>query len=485
MSRPQPVVLEARSYVGGVWRQPEREEAIRTPVDGSAATVVPVSSPAEVAEAAAAADQAGPGWRSVPGYERSRLLDALAEQVAAHARDLAVQVVTETGKLWRESRAEVDQASEILRLCADEARRIAGEGVPMDAVAGGEGRLGLTLRVPLGVVAGITPFNVPISAACHKLGPALAAGNTFVLKPHPHGSGVATFLARLAEQAGIPVGVFNLVHGGAEPGQALVRQPAVRLITLTGSGRAAEQITAEAGLKQTLFELGGIAPTIVHRDADIGQAVSQTVTAAFALSGQSCVSTQRILVHQEVAEAFTAGFVEAAAKLRPGDPFDQASSLGPLVTDESAARVQSWVEEAIVDGAELLCGGQRDGAYLEATVLREPARSSRVLCDEIFGPVVSVMAYSKLGDAISAANSTPWGLKAGIFTSSVTTALRAVNELQFGSVNVNGPSRFRLIHEPYGGVKNSGWGREGPRYAVRAMTAERMVSFAGTGLADL
>lgn len=480
MSRPQPAVTEAKSYIGGAWRAGKDEERLRSPVDGAAATIVATSTESDVAEAAAAAYSAWRDWRLVPAYERSRLLLALADQVERRAEDLAVQVVTETGKLLREAQAEVDQAGEILRLCAEEAKRIAGHGVPMDAVAAGTGRLGLTLRVPLGVIAGLTPFNVPISAACHKLGPALAAGNTFVLKPHPHGSGAATLLIQLACEAGIPPGVVSLVQGGAAAGRALVRQPAVRLITLTGGGRAAEQIVAEAGLKQTLFELGGVAPTIVHRDADVSVAVSQTAVAAFALSGQSCVSTQRVLVHEEVAAEFTDGLVKAAEKLQPGDPFDDASGLGPLVTEEAAVRVGKWVEEAVAGGARLLCGGQRSGAYFDPTVLAEMGTVWAAPCEEVFGPVAGVMTYSRLEDAITVANDTPWGLKAGIFTSSLPAALLAVSELQFGSVNVNGPSRFRVVHEPYGGVKQSGWGREGPRYAVQAMTAERMVSFTDT-----
>jgi acyl-CoA reductase-like NAD-dependent aldehyde dehydrogenase len=348
----------------------------------------------------------------------------------------------------------------------------------MDALAEGTGRLGFTVRVPLGVVAGITPFNVPISAACHKLGPALAAGNTFVLKPHVQGAGAVTILAQLAEEAGLPTGVFNLVQGGPEVGRALVTHPAVRLITFTGSGRAAEQIVREAGLKQTLFELGGIGPTIVHRDAALDLAVRQTTVAALALSGQSCVSTQRIFVHEEVATEFSRSLVKAFEGIKPGDPFDEASGIGPLVSEDAATRVADWITEAVAAGAEMLCGGLRREAYLDPTVLADPPTGSRVVCEEIFGPVVSITAYGKLEEAVGMANDTPWGLKAGVFTSSLAVALMAVHELQFGAVNVNAPSRFRLPHEPYGGVKQSGWGREGPKYATLAMTAERMVSVA-------
>jgi acyl-CoA reductase-like NAD-dependent aldehyde dehydrogenase len=391
VSRPEPVVSDAKSYIAGKWRDGEEKEALRTPIDGTLATLVWSSSVVDAGEAVEAADDAWRTWRAVPAFERARVLHRLADFVQARQDDLSTQMVIETGKLWREARAEVSQSVDILHICAEEAKRIFGEGVPMDAVAGGAGRLGFTLRVPLGVIVGITPFNVPISAACHKLGPALAAGNT---------------------------------------------------------------------------------------DADMSRAVSQTVVAAFALTGQSCASTQRIFVHKDASGEFTQRFVEAARAVKAGDPFDEASGIGPLVSEEAARRVADWVSEAVAAGARLLCGGERRGAYLGPTVLAEPTGGSRVLCEEVFGPVVSITAYSRFEDAVAMANGTPWGLKAGVFTSSLAVALMAVNELQFGSVNVNAPSRFRLVHEPYGSVKQSGWGREGPRQAVRAMTAERMVSFA-------
>jgi acyl-CoA reductase-like NAD-dependent aldehyde dehydrogenase len=477
-TRPAPAVTEAYAYIDGAWRKGGRQEAIQTPIDGSDATIVCVSDTSDVVDAVDAAATAWRTWRWTSAFDRAEVLDRLGDLIFEHAEEITVQVITETGKLRRESAAEVAQAADILHLCAEEAKRIHGEVIPMDAFSGGAGRLGFTLRVPLGVIAGITPFNVPISAVCHKMGPALAAGNTFVLKPAPHGAGVATLLARLVDEAGVPKGVFNLVQGGAEVGAALVSQPAVRLITLTGSGRAAEAVIANAGLKQTLFELGGIGPTIVHRDADLEAAVSQTVAAGFALTGQSCVSTQKILVHEQVLDDFTVALVEAASKLRPGDPFDPSSGIGPLVNEAAAVRVEGWVKEAVAEGAELLCGGTRDGAYLEPTLLKEPSLTSRVVCEEIFGPVAVISSYSKIEDAVAAANDTPWGLKAGIFTSSIEVALMAARHLEFGGVNINGPTRFRLTHEPYGGVKQSGWGREGPRSAVQAMTAERLVGFA-------
>ena len=477
MTRPSPAITDAKAYIAGKWRDGEHSQVLRTPIDGTEATVVWASSVAEAGEAVEAAADAWPSWRAVPAFERARFLHLLADLVHGRKADLTAQMVIETGKLARESRAEVEQSVDILHICAEEAKRIAGEGVPMDALAGGAGRLGLTLRVPLGVIVGITPFNVPISAACHKLGPALAAGNTFVLKPHPHGSGVAALFAQLAADAGIPTGVFNLVQGGPDVGRALVAHPAVRLITFTGSARAAAEIASEAGLKQTLFELGGIGH---HRPPGRRSGPGGRPDGGRRLCphrAELCLYAADF-VHQDVSGEFTRRFVDASRELKPGDPFDEASGIGPLVSEEAASRVADWVSEAVTSGAELLCGGQRRGAYLEPTVLAEPEATSRVVCEEVFGPVVSITAYSHVEDAVATANGTPGGLKAGVFTSSLAIALMAAKELQFGSVNVNAPSRFRVAHEPYGGVRQSGWGREGPLYAIRAMTAERMVSFA-------
>jgi acyl-CoA reductase-like NAD-dependent aldehyde dehydrogenase len=479
-STPKPAVTEAKAFIGGAWRSGEGREVLQSPIDGSESTIVHLSSGDDVAEAARTSAEAWQTWQVTPAHERARLLDRLAALVDGHATDLANQIVIETGKLARESRTEVQQSVDILRVCAEEASRLAGDGVPMDAVAAGDGKLGFTMRVPLGVIAGITPFNVPISAACHKLGPALAAGNTFILKPHQNGSGAATLLAALVQEAGFPDGVFGLVQGGAEVGRALVTQASVRLITLTGGGQAARHIVAAAGLKQTLFELGGIGPTIVHKDADLDAAVRDAVTAAFALNGQSCVSTQRILVHETVKSEFVNALVKCSQALRPGNPFDEASGVGPMISLDAARRIVAWVAEAVDGGGGLGCGGSREGAYVEPTVLVDPPADSRVLCEEVFGPVVSVTPYADLKEAISIANSTQFGLKAGIFTSSLSVALQAVRGLQFGGVNVNGPSRFRVLHEPYGGVKESGWGREGPRFAMEAMTALKMVSIAST-----
>lgn len=467
-----------RGLIGGEWRKGPRALPVRYPYDGSTVAEVYETATEEVAAAVESAHQAWLSWRRAASHERAELLAAIAAGMAGRSEELAEVMTLETGKTIRESRTEVSRSLSTIAISAEEAKRISGEVIPMDAVPPGTGKVGFTMRVPMGVVAGITPFNAPLNTICHKLGPALAAGNTLVLKPHPQGAGLAVELAQICLQAGLPRGAFNVVHGGAEVGKALTTHPLVAVVNFTGSARVADQIIRTVGLKRTLLELGGTAPTIVHSDADLQQAVPQCVEAAFGLSGQSCISTQRIYVHRELYEPFIREFVAAARAKRAGDPKDPDTGIGPMIDPEAATRVKEWIDAAVRDGATLECGGQLRGALLEATVLTDVTPQMKVVCEEVFGPVVTVTPYDDIEQAIAQANDSPFGLKSGIFTNTLDVALRAARELEYGTVNVNGASRSRVDHEPSGGVKLSGWGKEGPRYAIEEMTYLRMVSIA-------
>lgn len=464
------MALVSGTWVDGVARP------IHSPYDGRVVAMLHENSPEQVRQAVDSAAAEWTDWRAVPAYKRSAALAKLAELMAARSEDLAVSISRGTGKILRDSRSEVSRAISTITISAEEAKRISGEVIPMDALAAGSGKLGFAVRESLGVIAGITPFNAPLGTLCHKLGPALAAGNTFVLKPHPQGSGVATLLGQLALDAGLPPGAFNVVHGEVEVGRALTTHSSVALVNFTGSGKVAEQIVKEIGLKRTVLELGGTAPTIVHGDADLVRAVVECVGAAFALNGQSCVSTQRIYVQDVIYERFLTALVESVGRLRAGDPFDESSGIGPVIDSGTADRIERWIAEAVAGGARVACGGQREGTLIQPTVITDTSPSMRVVCEEVFGPVVSVIPYVDLEDAISAANASPWGLKSGIFTSSLDVAIRAARALEFGTVNVNGPSRSRVDHEPSGGAKLSGWGTEGPRYAIADMTRLKMIS---------
>lgn len=466
------------NLVGGQLRTGKAVHELRHPFDGRVVARVHAADATIVDSAVESAYEAFQSWRTTPSHRRAQILAAVAATMRAEAEEFARQITLETGKTLAEARGEVSRSIATIEISAEEAKRIGGEVIPMDAAPQGEGKLGLALRVPMGVIACITPFNAPLNTLCHKVGPALAAGNCAVVKPHPNGSGIAARLARAFLENGAPPGCFNVVHGGAEVGQALVTHPRVVLVNFTGSGPIADQIVRQIGLKRVLLELGGNAPTIVHHDADLDRSVSECLGAGFGLGGQSCISTQRIYVHRDVYEPFVGRLVDGAKSITTGDPFDPATRMGPMINEEAAKRVQAWIEEAVEAGAVLRCGGQREGTSLTPAVLTDVGQDMRVVCEEVFGPVVTVSAYEDIDEVIRNANDSPWGLKCGVFTGSLAVALKAVAGLDFGTVNINGPSRARVDHEPSGGTKQSGWGLEGPRYAIEAMTYVRMVSMA-------
>ncbi|MDB5042838.1 MAG: Aldehyde Dehydrogenase [Candidatus Eremiobacteraeota bacterium] len=473
-------VVRYRAYIDGAWCDGDAVDTVTNPYDGRVVGEVVRSTPSDAERAVVAARKAFASWRLTPAFERAALVAAIAAGVEARRDEFAHTMCLHTGKPVRDGLAEVTRTVATLQIAAEEAKRIDGEVIAMDAVPAGRGKRGYAVYEPLGVVAGIVPYNAPLNLAAHKLGPALAAGDALVIKPHPQGSGVATMLVEIAEAAGVPRGVVSVVHGGADVGRALTGHSDVALISFTGSGGVAEAILRDAGLKRSVLELGGNAPTIVHEDADWERAAELCVDASFGLSGQTCVSTQRLYVHEAVLERFTDAFVARVRALRVGDPLDPATEIGPLNTADAAQRVHAWIREAVEHGARLLCGGELQGNAITPTVLHDVKPAMKVVCEEVFGPVVSILSYRDLDDVIRAANATPYGLKAGIFTDSLGVATRAARDLQFGTVNINAPSRSRVDHEPSGGVKASGWGREGPYYAIREFSNLKMVTVAGS-----
>ena len=469
-------VMDVHTVIDGTWHRSAETSPIIYPYDGRLVGTLHHTSAEQVDAAVRSASSAFEGWREVPAYERSARLAALAGLMSERADELAAVMTMQTGKTIGESRTEVTRSISTIAISSEEAKRIGGELIPMDAVAPGVGKLGFTMRVPMGVVAAISPFNAPLNTICHKLGPGLAAGNTLVLKPHPQGSGLAVLLAQACLDAGMPPGVFNVIHGGPEVGRVLTTHPLVAIVNFTGSGAVADRIIRDVGLRRVVLELGGNAPTIVCADADLGKAIPQCVEAAFGLTGQSCISTQRIYVERAVYETFVDGMAAAARDRKLGDPMEPATKLGPMISEEAAVRVQRWIEEAVGDGARLVAGGKRSGSSLEATVLVDVQPAMRVVCEEVFGPVVTVSPFDSLDEALALANDTPWGLKSGIFTGNLNAAILAAKQLEYGTVNVNAASRARVDHEPSGGVKASGWGKEGPRYAIEEMTYLKMVT---------
>jgi acyl-CoA reductase-like NAD-dependent aldehyde dehydrogenase len=469
--------VAARALIGGEWRAPVRSVEIRDPYRGEVVGTAPVSSLPEVEAAVAAAVEARAKAAAMPAYERAALLRRVAALIERDAKALAELLTRETGKAIKDSEAEIRRSLETMRLAAEEAIRIEGRHVPLDGSAMGAGKLAVLMRFPVGVVAAITPFNAPFNLAAHKIAPCIAAGNSMVLKPPPQAPLIVHRLVELVVEAGLPPGSINIVHGGAEIGAALVADPRVDFITFTGSSRAGAAIKAASGLRRVALELGGNGATIVHDDADLASAAQACARNSMRLAGQSCISVQSVYVQERAFQTFL-GMVEAEVrKLELGDPLDAATDVGTLIDENAARRVESWVKEAVASGARLVTGGRRHGAAFEPTVLTGVRPDMKVVCEEVFGPVVNVIAYDALDDAFAAVNAGQYGLQAGVFTRSNEVTFRAIRALRVGGVIINGTSTWRTDQLAYGGVKASGIGREGPRYAIEDMTEQRLVVF--------
>jgi len=451
---------------------------IHLPYDGSDVGTVFEATKDVVDEAVEAAAAAAPRMRALTLDERSTILRRAWEKLNADREEMAMAVSSECGKPIREARTEVDRSAQTLLFSAEQAHRIHGEVVPMDASPGGKGRWGMTIREPLGVIAAITPFNFPLNLSMHKIGPAIAAGNAVVHKPASSTPISAIRLARLLEASGLPPGALNVVTGpGGAIGDQLVFHPGVAMITFTGSPEVGMRIRNLAGLKKVTLELGNNSAVIIEDDADLEKAVPRSVTGSFAHSGQVCISVQRIFVNRKIREEFLDRFLTLTSKLRIGHPFDAQTEVSSLITEAEARRVAGWVEEAVGQGAHLVAGGQRRRATLEPTVLTDVSPDSRVSCLEAFGPVVAVNSYDSLGEAIELVNRSEYGLQAGIYTRDLEKAFAAARQVQVGGFHINEVPQYRLDQMPYGGVKRSGIGREGPKYAVEEMTEPKLITW--------
>ncbi|HEV8264825.1 MAG TPA: aldehyde dehydrogenase family protein [Gemmatimonadales bacterium] len=456
----------------------ERETAvIRAPHDGSEVGVVALAGPAEVRAALDANVAASRSCRDMPAYERAAALRKVADGLAAERKDLARTLALEAGKPIAQARLELDRAVFVFNDAAEEATRIGGDVLPADVLPVGAGRIALTRRFPLSPIAGITPFNFPVLLAAHKIAPAMACGATLTLKPPPQDPLTTLRLAELVQASGYPAGGVNVVPCHVEVAQILIEDPRVRLITFTGSAKAGWAIRAKAGTKRVALELGGNAAVIVEPDADLGWAAARCAVGGFTYAGQSCISTQRIYVHESVYTPFLDAFVPRVRQLKVGDVLDDKTDVGPMISLDAAERVERWIGEAVGGGAKIAVGGKRSGVFLEPTVLLHTTPEMKVNCEEVFAPLVTVTPYRKLDDAIAAANASPYGLQAGAFTTNLQTMFRLHAELDVGAVNGNDIPGFRVDRLPYGGAKASGLGREGVRYAIEEMTELRLLTF--------
>jgi succinate-semialdehyde dehydrogenase/glutarate-semialdehyde dehydrogenase len=410
-------------------------------------------------------------------HARYRILTRAAELVEQRREELTRAIVAESGFTRTDAGLEVDRCVQTLVVSGEEAKRITGEMVPIDGAPGQSRRLAFTIRVPVGVVCAITPFNSPLNTVAHKVAPALAAGNAVVLKPASYTPVTAALFCEILEAAGVPPGHLNLLYGGGEDvGRRILEHPDVGFCTFTGSTQVGKDIQRSAGLRRTTLELGSISSTIVCEDADLSWAVPRCVRASFRKAGQVCTSVQRLHVQRDVLGRFLEMLVTETATAKVGDPYASDTMVGPMITEREAERAELWVREAVEQGARLVHGGRREGALFHPTILTDVHRDMRVMCREIFAPVISIVPYDTFDQAIDQVNDSPFGLAAGVFTADLARALRAARELRVGGVHVNETSSSRVDLMPYGGVKESGFGHEGPRYAIREMTEERLVT---------
>jgi acyl-CoA reductase-like NAD-dependent aldehyde dehydrogenase len=466
--------IERKLLLDGEWVETGDWLEVRSPYDGSLVGRVSKGGAAEARRAvdAAARVMAEP----LPAHERAAILDRTARLIEERSDEIARTISAEAGKPMKAARIEVARAQSTFTMAAVEARTLAGDVVPMDASPAGAGKIALTLRVPIGVVGAISPFNFPFNLVAHKVAPALAAGCAVVVKPASQTPLSALLLAELEDEAGLPAGWLNVVCGPAsEIGDVLVEDERVALITFTGSAGVGWKLRERAPRKRVNLELGNATPVIVAADADLDDVAARLAANAFSFAGQSCISVQRIYVERSAFETFLELFLPRVEGLVVGDPGDEATDVGPVISTSERDRVLEWIEEARSRGARVLTGGELDGELLQPTVIADAPRDSKVACEEVFGPLCTVAAYDSLDEAIELANGTRYGLQAGIFTRDVKAALRAARDLDFGGVTVNEAPTFRADQMPYGGVKDSGNTREGPAYAVREMTEERLV----------
>ncbi|BCY13572.1 aldehyde dehydrogenase family protein [Actinoplanes sp. L3-i22] len=468
-------MLQVPARIGGRPVSAAEWIEVRSPWDGAPVGRVPALTPAHVADACAAAAKVLER-RDFPQHARAEVLERAAETLTERVEEFAVTIAREAGKPIVDARAEAARAADTFRFSAVEARKLSGELIPMDASRGGAGRLGFAVRHPAGVVAAITPFNFPLNLVAHKLGPAIAAGCPIVLKPAELTPISAIRLVDLLVEAGLPGDWISVVTGtGPETGTPLVEHPVPAVVSFTGSVPVGRRIQRIAAGKRVLLELGSNAPVIIEPGADLRRAVAAIRRGGFAYAGQVCISTQRVLAHRSVYDEVLGLLRETVATLRLGDPLDERTELGPMISAAAADRVADWLAAARAAGAEVT-GGERQGPILTPAVVADPARHLDVYRQEVFGPVVTVTPYGEIGEAISMANDSEARLQAGVFTPDLAAALRAANELRFGGVLINDVPTFRADQQPYGGVGDAGNTREGPAYAINEMTELRFVS---------
>jgi len=468
--------MRMKMFCCGRWCDASAAINVTNPFDGSIVDTVPRGTPADVDRALKTLVSGAAVMRGMPAYDRARILRKAAELLAHREEDFARTISREEGKILAESRIEAARAREVLEVSAEEARRLAGEVLPLDAAPGAAGRLGFTLRVPCGIVAAITPFNFPLNLVCHKVGPAIAGGNAVLVKPATDTPLSALKLTEILLEAGLPAEAIACITGpGGELGDAICRDPRIRKISFTGSHEIGDKICRAAGVKRVTMELGSNSPVIIMDDADLEAAAAAVASTGYANAGQVCISAQRVLTAARVRADFLDALKPRVEALALGDPLAEGTRLGPMIREADAQRVQGWINEAVQGGALLVTGGGRQGAMCQPAILDNVDPEMRISREELFGPAVALTPFGDLDEAIRLANGTRYGLSAAIFTQDLDRAMKFAREVDSGNLHVNWGPQWRADLMPYGGLKDSGMGKEGPKYAVREMTEEKMV----------
>ncbi len=476
-TKPHPIFLAGR------WVESPEVLEVANPADPSSpAGATYYATEAQYEEAVEAAVAAFEVTRRLPAYERGRILREISAGIKARREELGRLIATEAGKPIRDAMVEVDRAVVTFRLGAEEAERMTGELIPLDIMPASKDRIGITRRFPIGPIAGISPFNFPLNLAAHKVAPAIASGNPIVLKPPSKDPLTMLAVAEIIEAAGAPAGSVSVLPMTRELGDRMVADERFKLLTFTGSPSVGWRMKERAGKKKVVLELGGNAGVIIDKSADLDWAVRRCLVGAFAYAGQVCISVQRMFVHEDVWDLFVSRFVEGAATLKLGDPLDPATDLGPMVDATAAGRTQRWVDEAVAMGGKLLLGGVANGTFFPPTVLTQVPRSAQVCSNEAFAPLVVAFPFRDLDDAIAQVNDSAFGLQTGVFTNDLAGAWKAFAELEVGGVIINDVPTYRSDHMPYGGVKDSGLGREGLRWAIEDMTELRIMVIAQPGV---
>src|SRR5579871_625071 len=465
--------------IDGAWKEAGEPLDVVSPATGAVVGRTYQADAATLEEAVQATVRAFEAMRKLPAYERAAILRKIADGISAQQEEIARLMALESGKPIRDCRIETARGAFTFAQAASEAERLGGEVIPLDLMASSKGRLGITRRVPVGPVLGISPFNFPLNLAAHKIAPAIAAGCSILLKPPSADPLTMLNVARIIAEAGVPAGAVNVVPTSRALGDKLVQDERFKLLTFTGSMDVGWRMKAMAGKKKIVLELGGNAAVIVDKDADQDFAAKRISTGAFSYAGQTCISVQRVYVHEAIADSFLAKLKANTEALKQGDPLEETTDVGPMIDEKALERTAQWVQEAVDAGATIITGGKREGHFFQPTILTNVKRESKVCSREVFAPIVDVFPFADFDEALKSVNDSDYGLQAGIFTQNLDHAFRAFNELEVGGVIINDISGYRINHMPYGGVKESGLGREGLKYAIEDMTELRLMALNG------